>query len=112
MSLRRLCAAAEIPEGAGRGFAFGGGTARQAIFVIRWQGQLLAYRNECPHVGAPIDWPENRFFDTAGKYLMCGMHGAVFRPEDGLCIDGPCRGRSLAPVALRLDQDEIFMIEA
>jgi naringenin degradation protein FdeD len=112
VSLRRLCAAAEIPEGEGRGFVFGGGTERQAVFVIRWQGRLHAYRNQCPHVGAPIDWPENRFFDRDGRYLMCGMHGAVFRPEDGLCIEGPCQGRSLAPIALRFDQDDIFMVEA
>ena len=105
---RALCAATEIPEGEGRGFVFGTGMERLAIFVIRWKGVLHAYRNECPHVGTPLDWPENRFFDTEGEYLMCGTHGAVFRPEDGACIDGPCMGRSLAPIAIRVENGAII----
>jgi naringenin degradation protein FdeD len=106
--VRLLCAADEIPEGAGRGFVFGSGMTRAAIFVIRWKGALYAYRNECPHVGTPLDWPENRFFDIDGDYLMCGTHGAVFRPEDGVCIEGPCKGRALAPVAIKLEGGEVY----
>ncbi len=112
MTPRRLCAAAEIPEGEGRGFVFGGGTEREAVFVIRWRGVFRAYRNRCPHIGSPLDWPENRFFDAAGHHLMCRMHGAVFRPEDGVCVAGPCVGRALAPVAIRLADGDIFMVEA
>lgn len=109
MSLRRLCAEAEITEGQGRGFVFGFGLERQAVFVINWHGALHAYRNTCPHAGTPLDWPENRFFDVSGAYLMCGTHGAVFRPEDGLCIAGPCKGRALAPLALRVEDGAIFV---
>jgi len=108
VSARRLCAEGEIKEGEGRGFVFGGGTEREAIFVIRWKGALHAYRNSCPHVGTPLDWPENRFFDADGEYLMCGTHGAVFRPEDGHCIDGPCQGRALARVTISVEDAAIF----
>jgi len=110
--LKRLCAEDEIPEGAGRGFVFGEGMDRQAIFVIRWQGVLRAYRNECPHVGSPLDWPENRFFDASGRYLMCGTHGAVFRPEDGFCIEGPCAGRALTPITAAVEDGSIFWSDA
>ncbi len=109
--MRFLCCEAEIGEGQGRGFVFGSGMARVAIFVIRWKGALYAYRNECPHVGTPLDWPENRFFDIDGQYLMCGTHGAVFRPEDGFCIDGPCKGRALAPAAIKLEGGDILLLE-
>lgn len=112
MTLRLLCAAAEIPEGKGRGFVFGGGTDREAVFVIRWQGVFRGYRNQCPHIGSPLDWPENRFFDAAGRHLMCRTHGATFRPEDGVCVAGPCVGQVLVPVALRREYRDIFMIEA
>ena len=108
MTARRLCAESDIKEGEGRGFVFGNGLERQAVFVIRWRGVLRAYRNSCPHVGTPIDWPENRFFDTSGEYLMCGTHGAVFRPEDGFCIEGPCHGRSLTRVEIRCENGMIF----
>lgn len=107
MSARLLCAEADIPEGQGRGFVFGEGMEREAIFVIRWKGALHAYRNSCPHIGTPLDWPENRFFDSDGEFLMCGTHGAVFQPEDGVCIEGPCTGRSLARVAIRIEGGRI-----
>lgn len=107
MSWRRLCAEAEIKEGQGRGFVFGSDLERQAVFVIRWHGTLHAYRNTCPHAGTPLDWPENRFFDLSGTYLMCGTHGAIFRPDDGLCIEGPCIGRALEPLALRVEDNAI-----
>lgn len=110
--MKILCAEGDIPEGQGRGFVFGEGTARQAVFVIRWQGALHAYRNSCPHVGSPLDWPENRFFDASGRYLMCGTHGAVFRPEDGFCVEGPCAGRALERVVIRLREQQIYLEEA
>jgi naringenin degradation protein FdeD len=106
--IRRLCAAVDIGEGEGRGFVFGGGTEREAVFVIRWRRALHGYRNSCPHIGTPLDWPENRFFDSTGKYLMCGTHGAVFQPEDGSCFEGPCAGRALAPIALKVENGEIY----
>ena len=109
--VKRLCAEADIREGEGRGFAFGEGTAREAVFVIRWQGQLHGYRNSCPHVGIPLDWPENRFFDIDGQFLMCGGHGAVFRPEDGYCFEGPCSGRSLQRIAIKVENEQIFWID-
>ena len=109
--VRFLCAEDDIPEGQGRGFVFGSGTEREAVFVIRWRGKLVGYRNSCPHVGTPIDWPENRFFDSANEFLMCGTHGAVFRPEDGYCFEGPCSGRSLARITLEAEAGDIFWTE-
>lgn len=106
--MRSLCAEAAIAEGEGRGFVFGSGIAREPIFVIRWRGVLHGYRNACPHVGTPLDWPENRFFDVEGEFLMCGTHGAVFRPEDGVCIEGPCRGCALTRIALHVENGVIY----
>jgi nitrite reductase/ring-hydroxylating ferredoxin subunit len=105
---RKLCGESEIPEGEGRGFVFGSDTEREAVFVIRWRAAFYGYRNVCPHVGTPIDWPENRFFDSEGEFLMCGTHGAVFRPEDGYCFEGPCQGRALARIPLRVDNGDIY----
>ena len=109
--MKFLCPEVDIREGEGRGFAFGSGIERNAVFVIRWRGKLLGYRNACPHIGIPLDWPENRFFDIEGEYLMCGGHGAVFRPEDGYCFEGPCSGRSLQRIALKIENGEIYWAE-
>jgi nitrite reductase/ring-hydroxylating ferredoxin subunit len=42
---------------------------------------------------------------------MCGTHGAVFRPEDGQCIDGPCQGHALTRIGIRVEDGAIFWVE-
>ena len=98
-----LCAADAVAEGTGRGFRLGEGTEQVAVFVVRWRGALRAYVNACPHVGTPLDWLPDRFFDREGALLLCGTHGALFRPEDGVCVRGPCAGRRLAPAAIAVE---------
>jgi len=93
---QRLCRADEIAEGAGRGFRLGEGTAQIAVFVIRTGGRIRGYVNSCPHIGTPLDFLPDRFFERSGAHLLCGTHGALFRPEDGLCVRGPCVGLRLA----------------
>jgi len=104
-----LCRADEIAEGKGRGFRLGQGAHQTAFLVIRKCGALRAYVNSCPHMGTPLDFLEDRFFDRAGEHLLCGTHGAVFRPEDGLCVRGPCIGKFLAPAAIAVEDGMIVL---
>jgi nitrite reductase/ring-hydroxylating ferredoxin subunit len=39
---------------------------------------------------------------------MCAHHSAMFRFEDGLCVDGPCQGASLIRFPLRVKGRQIF----
>lgn len=110
MSGVRLCPADAVPEGGGRGFRLGTGTDQQAVFIVRKSGTLHAYRNACPHTGAPLDWVPDRFFDETGTFLLCGTHGARFRVADGRCVAGPCLGRALAPVPIRIAAAEIVLL--
>ena len=61
-------------------------------FAIRYRGGVHAYLNRCMHVAMEMDWQPNRFFDDTGQWLLCGSHGAVYRPDTGACASGPCRG--------------------
>lgn len=105
-----LCRAADIDEGTGRGFRFGAGTAQYAVFLVRWRGALHGYVNSCPHIGTPLDFLPDRFFDRSGQFLLCGTHGALFRPDDGLCVRGPCVGRSLVPAAIARGDDGMVVL--
>jgi nitrite reductase/ring-hydroxylating ferredoxin subunit len=69
---------------------FRGQTCR--AFAIRHAGQCHAYVNQCAHVAMEMDFQPNRFFDSTGDWLMCATHGAVYRPDTGGCVGGPCRG--------------------
>lgn len=104
-----LCHTDAVAEGAGRGFRLGEGTAQVAIFVIRWRGALRGYVNSCPHIGTPLDWLADRFFDRSGELLLCRTHGALFRPDDGVCVRGPCVGERLRPAEIVVEGGEILV---
>ena len=108
MSRLALCRPDAIGDGEGRGFRFGEGTAQVAVFVIRWRGEFHAYVNSCPHVGTPLDWLPDRFFDRERGLLLCGTHGARFRPEDGICISGPCVGKRLHKLPVTVTADSVI----
>ena len=63
-----------------------------------------------------LDFMPDRFLTRDGRHLLCSTHGALFDIATGLCLHGPCKGRSLraVPVALRdgmvvvTDQPEEF----
>jgi len=57
-----------------------------------------AYRNVCPHVSIPLDRGGEPLLTADGLFLVCRNHGALFTPEDGLCVAGPCQGESLVPL--------------
>jgi naringenin degradation protein FdeD len=105
----RLCRADELEEGAARGFVFGLGQDRRAVFILRHDGAIRAYVNSCPHQGTPLEIFPDRFFDALGRRLICRTHGALFRPEDGFCVAGPCAGKSLAPAAIRVADGTIWL---
>ncbi|MBI1777681.1 MAG: Rieske 2Fe-2S domain-containing protein [Proteobacteria bacterium] len=102
-----LCRLDDLPEGATRGFAVEREDHRTAIFLVNWAGVVHGYVNSCPHVGTPLDWLPDRFLSPDDSWIMCATHGALFRPEDGFCIAGPCAGLSLERVKLSIVAGEI-----
>jgi nitrite reductase/ring-hydroxylating ferredoxin subunit len=68
---------------------------RVPCFVLRQGESLYGYVNSCPHTGVALNWQPGQFLDITGELIQCAMHGALFRIEDGVCLRGPCVGRSL-----------------
>jgi len=102
--LTRLWREDEIEEGDARGFRLGEGARETRIFVVRWEGVLKAYLNVCPHVGTPLDWIPDKFFHPDDRHLICATHGALFLPENGLCVVGPCEGESLQAAEIAIEE--------
>jgi nitrite reductase/ring-hydroxylating ferredoxin subunit len=61
-------------------------------FAIRFEGQAHAYLNRCTHVEMEMDYQPNRFFDDSGQWLICASHGAMYAPDTGEGVAGPCNG--------------------
>jgi nitrite reductase/ring-hydroxylating ferredoxin subunit len=78
-------------------------------FVVNHEGVVRAYVNRCPHAGTPLDlWP-NEFYTEDGRHLICATHGAIFAPDSGLCLEGPCPGARLEPLAVTRAGDRLVV---
>lgn len=80
-------------------------------FVIRYQGKVHAYLNECVHMPLELDQNPGHVFDMTGQFLVCSVHGAYFAPHDGRCLGGPCRGPGLVPLAVEERDGKIWLKE-
>lgn len=80
------------------------------VFAVHKEGYVYAYINRCPHTGAPLDWQPHMFLSPDGMHIQCSMHGARFRIEDGLCIAGPCAGRSLKKVMVTIEGGDVYCV--
>ena len=99
--LHELCALSELSDPGSRGFELECGSEKAfRLFVVQKDGVLAAYRNSCPHTGAPLEWLPDQFLDLDNSFIQCAIHGALFRPEDGYCLRGPCAGASLENLEL------------
>jgi nitrite reductase/ring-hydroxylating ferredoxin subunit len=83
-----------------------GGLAREALVVRDEEGAVRAYENVCQHVPIPLDAGGRRFLDEDG-HLVCATHGAVYRRVDGECISGPCMGRRLVALVVRVEGERV-----
>lgn len=106
-----LCRVDEIPDPGSRGFDVDIGEERAfRLFVVRKGTVLAAYQNACPHTGAPLEWLPDQFLDVDNGFIQCAIHGALFRPDDGYCLRGPCVGKRLTALRL-LTKDGVLRVE-
>lgn len=78
-------------------------------FVFLHQGHPRAYVNQCPHLGIELNWMPDRFMDSDGYFIQCATHGALFTPDQGDCIAGPCQGDALTPLDARQQNGQIWV---
>lgn len=105
MSRWRLCHIDELPEGSSQGFGLET-LGRDGMFLVKHQGELHAYLNDCPHwPGSPMAWRRDAYLKHDASCIVCSGHGAEFDIRSGRCTLGPCLGQSLVRVPLEIDAD-------
>ena len=108
-----ICAADSIERSNAKAFSLfrineAGESRPFPIMVIRTHtDDYIGYVNSCPHQGIWLNFGEGNFFTRDRAFLKCGRHGSVFEIDTGLCIDGPCKDKSLEPLALAIVDSEI-----
>lgn len=108
---RVLCRVADVERHGACAFRVGGGDWPLRGFVVRAGGELRAYLNRCPHAGHALDLIPGRFLTPDGALILCASHGALFEKSTGLCVAGPCPGRSLSALALEVVAGVVMLAE-
>lgn len=110
-----VCATDAIERCGARAFSLSridesGGSRPFPILIVRsHDDNYVGYVNSCPHDGVWLNIGSGQFFTPDRAFLKCGRHGATFEIETGLCIDGPCRGKSLQPIALAVIDGDVCL---
>jgi nitrite reductase/ring-hydroxylating ferredoxin subunit/Fe-S cluster biogenesis protein NfuA len=72
------------------------------ILLVRIDGRVMAYRNQCPHMGMPLD---SGLVD--GTILTCPWHGFRYDLSTGECLTAP--HVQLEPFPIRVEDQRIWV---
>jgi len=104
-----VIAAAELADGVAREFAVGDEVWPIKGFVLRSNDRLFAWLNRCPHAGHALNLDLDDFYTPDGDYLRCMSHGALFEPDTGLCVAGPCLNKTLTSLMCREEGGRVLV---
>lgn len=106
-----LCRLSDLTDGTTRGVEVPGLPFK--VIVVRRGDRVFGWRDLCPHYagGTPMAWKRDAYLNGAGTHLACHAHGAWFEIETGACVQGPCLGKRLTRVPLRIDDAGAIHLE-
>ena len=78
-------------------------------FVFYRNGNFYAYQNVCAHMALSLDMEDNDFFTVSDDHLICKTHGALYIPETGECVGGPCPGKWLSRLNIEVRDQTIYL---
>lgn len=105
-----LCPLKDIEVDSVKEFEFGDVTkSKFRMFIYRSHDGIVGFINKCPHFNVPLNIESNALFCADGEHFQCCHHYAKFDKTSGLCVDGPCEGRSLTQIPIRVVDDNIVI---
>ncbi len=104
-----LCPAAALAErGPAHGFDVLHLRQPARAFALRFDGEVRAYLNRCAHVPVEMDWQAGEFLDAERQLIVCSIHGALYDPQDGGCVAGPCSGSRLIALTVLEREAQVY----
>jgi hypothetical protein len=82
------------------------------LILVRSQANAVqAYLNRCPHLKIPLASQDSQLMSPDGSAIQCATHGALFIPESGFCISGPCKGEQLWSFTCLVENASVYLDE-
>jgi len=100
----------EIDDPGCREFTIGDGDWPFRGFIVRQGDEVYGYRNYCKHVGHPLNFKPDSFLTKDQTMIICASHGALYEIDTGLCVAGPCPGKTLTAVTVEI-VDGMIVVE-
>ena len=104
-----VCRLDELDDPGCREFRIGEGNWPFRGFVVRRGDAVHAWQNYCAHAGHPLNWQPDRFLTADRQHIICASHGAVYEIDSGVCVEGPCPGKALRPVEVRVEDGMVVV---
>lgn len=105
----KIARADEVAEGGTMKFQYLSGGRMAEGLLARFRGKLVAYENRCRHHPVHLDFGTGRFFTAEGDFFICQTHNAIYEPDTGLCVRGPCEGQSLNKLEIEIVEGEVWL---
>ena len=86
------------------------GEKREAI-LIRFQGMVYGYLNQCVHMPKALDCEDGNIFDDTKRYLQCSMHSICYDPVSGVSLSEICAGKKLTAIKVREEDGQIYLMD-
>jgi naringenin degradation protein FdeD len=106
---RVICRLTDVDDPGARGFAIGSGDWPLRGLVVRVRQEVRGYVNRCPHAGHPLNLRPHEFLTSDASLILCASHGALFERLTGYCVAGPCAGKGLQPVPLKIESGFVML---
>ncbi len=101
----------DLPDEGVHPFSFeANGWPVDGMVVVR-DGEIRAWVNRCMHLPLTLDMGTGDFFSKDGMELQCSHHGARYALDTGLCVWGPCKGRSLEAIPMDESDPEVLVLD-
>ena len=106
-----ICPASQVPERGKFAFTVNYRGTRRGALLIRYQGIVYGYLNQCMHMGRALDAEQRPLFDETGRYLQCSVHKVCYEPATGVVVSELCAGKSLTALKVREESGAVYLIE-
>jgi nitrite reductase/ring-hydroxylating ferredoxin subunit len=83
----------------------------QTAIVLRYEGQVYAYLNQCVHMVRRLDCVHDAVFDEQQGHLRCSMHGITFDPTSGESLSVLCAGERLESLRCEEIDGQVYLID-
>ncbi|MDT4289093.1 Rieske 2Fe-2S domain-containing protein [Methylomonas sp. MO1] len=106
-----ICPTQQLPELGKFSFELLYRGAPQHAVLIRFQGEVYGYLNQCVHMPRTLDCENSNIFDESGRYLQCSMHSICYDPVSGESLSEICLGKKLTALKVKEQDEWIYLVD-